>query len=92
MPNNTWAQQNLALDEVIKRIDEQLSAGEMIADDSDWYTAAQSSELYHAWFLDRQPLNSPSSEALQWITRNHPSIQRITMMHYPAGNTEDDEG
>jgi len=72
----SWAEQNLAITEVIQRIDEQLSAGEQdyretITHHSDWYeqAAERYSELYTTWFGQHLPSPTHAQEIMrQWTT------------------------
>ena len=85
----SWAEQNLAVDEVIRRIDEQLSAGEYELVDwnhQDWYEAAEHySELYNIWFGQHLPLTHAQEIMRQWTSptphSTHPNICRITMTY-----------
>ena len=88
---SNWAEQNLAFTEVIKRIDEQLSAGEQecretITHHSDWYeqAAERYSELYDAWFGQHLPSPTHALDIMRQWTTAHPSICRMTMTDNPT--------
>jgi hypothetical protein len=92
MKKKSWAEQNLAVTEVIQRIDEQLSAGEQdyretITHHSDWYeqAAERYSELYNIWFGQHLPSPTHAQEIMRQWTTAHPNIYRITMT-YDADN------
>ena len=98
MTKKSWAEQNLAVDEVIQRIDEQLSAGEQgyretITHHSDWYeqAAARHSELYDAWFGQHLPSPTHAQDIMRQWTTAHPNIYRITMTYdaddYPTNTS-----
>jgi len=76
---SNWAEQNLAFTEVIKRIDEQLSAGEQecretITHHSDWYeqAAERYSELYDAWFGQHLPSPTHALDIMRQWTHTTP--------------------